>query len=264
MTMKISVIVPIYKVEKYLDRCVASILAQNVSDMEVILVDDGSPDNCPTLCDEWARKDCRIKVVHRANGGLSEARNSGVDIAVGEYITFVDSDDYLLADTYAPLLPMLDSDHTLDMLEFMVRHDDISRNPVFLADRKYTSTRHYWTETRAWYHSYACNKIYKRSLFADVRFPKGRIFEDLFILPDVLSKAKCVATTSHGWYNYCDNNDGISKQINLPTLWQLLVAEVKAAVKMKTLPWGKNGRNLYYYMLCRCYDIVRLMLGIKI
>lgn len=96
MDKKISIIVPIYKVEKYLDRCVESIVKQTYKNLEIILVDDGSPDNCPKMCDEWEKKDKRIKVIHKKNGGLSDARNAGIDVMTGEYVTFVDSDDYIL------------------------------------------------------------------------------------------------------------------------------------------------------------------------
>ena len=91
--MKLSIVIPVYLVESTLKRCVESVLSQDVEDMEVILVDDGSPDNCPKICDEWGRKDNRIMVIHKENGGLSEARNAGIDIASGDFITFVDSDD---------------------------------------------------------------------------------------------------------------------------------------------------------------------------
>jgi glycosyltransferase involved in cell wall biosynthesis len=94
--MKISVIIPVYKVEQYLDACVQSALAQTYTDLEIILVDDGSPDNCPKLCDEYSQQDIRIKVIHRQNGGLSDARNAGLRFATGEYILFLDSDDYWL------------------------------------------------------------------------------------------------------------------------------------------------------------------------
>lgn len=94
----ISVIVPIYNVESYLNRCVESIVNQTYQNLEIILVDDGSPDNCPQICDDWARKDSRIKVIHKENGGLSDARNAGMNIATGEYISFIDSDDYVALD----------------------------------------------------------------------------------------------------------------------------------------------------------------------
>ena len=99
----ISVIVPVYNVEKYLDKCIQSIVDQTYTNLEIILVDDGSPDNSGAICDEWAEKDNRIKVIHKANGGLSDARNAGLDIATGEYIAFVDSDDYIELDFYDKL-----------------------------------------------------------------------------------------------------------------------------------------------------------------
>lgn len=100
---KVSIIVPIYNVERYLDRCVQSLLNQTLKDIEIILVDDGSPDNCPDLCNEYARKDSRIKVIHKKNAGLGFVRNSGLDIANGEYIAFVDSDDYVSENMYEQL-----------------------------------------------------------------------------------------------------------------------------------------------------------------
>ena len=95
---EISIIVPVYNTEKYLHRCIDSILAQTFTDFELILVDDGSPDNCPQICDEYAEKDCRVKVIHQENGGLSAARNAGIDIATGTFIFFCDSDDYIKED----------------------------------------------------------------------------------------------------------------------------------------------------------------------
>ena len=99
----ISIIVPVYNVEEYLDKCVESIVNQTYKNIEVILVDDGSPDNCPKMCDDWAKKDKRIKVIHKKNGGLSDARNKGIDESKGEYLSFVDSDDYI-TDNYVELL----------------------------------------------------------------------------------------------------------------------------------------------------------------
>ena len=103
----ISVIVPVYKVEPYLRRCVDSILDQTYSDFELILVDDGSPDNCPDICDDYARQDSRVKVIHKENGGLSDARNAGLRIAAGAYVSFVDSDDFIRKDMYEVMLAEL-------------------------------------------------------------------------------------------------------------------------------------------------------------
>lgn len=103
MNPKVSIIVPVYNVEKYLDRCMESLLNQTLKEIEIILVDDGSPDNCPQMCDDYAKKDSRVKVVHKANAGLGYARNSGLDVATGEYVAFVDSDDYVELDMYEQL-----------------------------------------------------------------------------------------------------------------------------------------------------------------
>ena len=107
----ISVIVPVYKVEPYLNKCIESIVNQTYKNLEIILVDDGSPDNCPAICDSWAEKDSRIKVIHKENGGLSDARNAGMVHATGEYIAFVDSDDYIDPEMYQSLYGVMVGRH---------------------------------------------------------------------------------------------------------------------------------------------------------
>ena len=111
-TAKISVIVPVYKVEPYLDKCVSSIVNQTHKNLEIILVDDGSPDNCPAMCDAWAEKDSRIRVMHKTNGGLSDARNAGMAVATGELMAFVDSDDWIVPDMYEYLYQRLTEDNS--------------------------------------------------------------------------------------------------------------------------------------------------------
>ena len=260
--MRLSVIIPVYKVEQTLDCCVESVLAQNVPDMEVILIDDGSPDKCPELCDRWALKDNRIRVLHKQNGGLSDARNAGLDIAHGKYVSFVDSDDYLEGNTFLPLMDYLQKFPSVDILEYPIKHG--SSPKLSLTDTLFDNPKDYWLTTKAWCHSFSCNKIYKRELFDKCRFVKGRIFEDLYILPDLLNNSRIIATLPIGTYIYTINEEGISRQVNKHTIFQLLRSEIRAAFKMRTMPWDKNGWNIYYYMLCRCYDILRLSIGIKI
>ena len=103
----VSVVVPVYKVERYLDKCIGSIVKQTYTNLEIILVDDGSPDNCPQMCDEWAKKDARIRVIHKENGGLSDARNAALDICTGTYVVFVDSDDYVHPEYVSYLYEMI-------------------------------------------------------------------------------------------------------------------------------------------------------------
>ena len=109
---KVSIVVPVYKVEPYLDKCISSIVNQTYTNLEIILVDDGSPDQCPQMCDAWAEKDARIRVIHKENGGLPDARNAGMAVATGEYIAFVDSDDWIAPDLYTHLYRRLTEDHS--------------------------------------------------------------------------------------------------------------------------------------------------------
>ncbi len=221
--MKLSVVIPVYRVEKTLDRCVESVLRQRVDDMEVILVDDGSPDSCPQRCDQWAQQDKRITVIHQQNGGLSDARNAGIEQAQGDYITFVDSDDYLSPDTYGQLLEMMGDN---DIVEYSIA------DRLQLEDHSYENTDDYWLKERVYLHTYACNKIYRRGLFDNVKFPKGRVFEDVYTLPQLLRKAHKVATTQRGYYHYTLNPEGITMTADGEELSQLLEGHLKGGMPM--------------------------------
>lgn len=262
-SLSLSVIIPVYKVENTLDRCVKSVLEQDVKGMEVILVDDGSPDGCPAICDRWAQRDGRVRVVHKANGGLSDARNAGIAVARDEYIAFVDSDDWLMPDTYRPLMEWLEGHPDCDMLEFSLRHIGQRRAEMTLDDRVFTTPRRYWEDTMAWNHTYACNKIYRRRLFDGVRFPKGKVFEDVITLPSLLRRCGTVATSSHGFYCYEWNTLGISVAASrsVKGLWQHFRALLSAAWVMRTLPFSGHGRNLWYMMLCRLKDMLDTVTG---
>ena len=224
--MTLSVIIPVYNVEETLDRCVESVLKQRIDDMEVILVDDGSPDKCPEMCDHWAAKDQRIRVIHKPNGGLSDARNAGIDMACGDYITFVDSDDWIADNTYPPLLEKMTD---IDILEYNIA-DRLSLN-----EHIYDDINEYWLSERVYTHTYAWNKIYRRLLFDNVRYPKGRIFEDVYTLPQLLRKAQKVATSSHGSYHYWINPSGITATADGHALAQLLEAHLSSKMPIDDL-----------------------------
>lgn len=221
--MKLSVIIPVYQVEATLDYCVESVLSQRVDNMEVILVDDGSPDQCPQKCDDWAKKDSRISVIHQENGGLSDARNAGLDCAQGEFITFVDSDDWLEAGTYESLIGMMED---CDMLEFSIA------DRLQLKERSYDNVSEYWLKEQAYTHTYACNKIYRHELFKNIRYPKGRIFEDVYTLPLLLRRGKKVKTTQRGYYHYEWNSTGITATADGEGLTQLLEAHLQSGMPM--------------------------------
>ena len=224
--MKLSVIVPVYKVEATLDRCVDSIVRQTFTDLEIILVDDGSPDRCPQMCEIWATKDCRIRTIHKTNGGLSDARNAGLDVATGDYITFVDSDDYLQTDTYKSVLPLTDA---CDIVEFPIYRFYGSEKQSLLSfqDNIYSDIAFYWLKQKAYRHTYACNKIYKTTLFENIRFPKGHVFEDAYTFPLLLQKANRIGTSSYGLYFYCHNDSGITISAQGKELTDLLNSHLK-------------------------------------
>lgn len=257
--MKLSIIIPVYRTEDTLDRCVESVLHQDHPDMEVILVDDGSPDRCPIRCDDWAAKDRRIHVVHKVNGGLSDARNTGIGIATGDYVTFVDSDDYLAEDTYGPLMQRLGQQPDIDILEYPVYvHYGSPRQ--YLTDFKPETTYHdmetYWLDGRAYQHTYACNKIFRKSLFEEVRFPVGRVFEDAQTLPRLLEKTTTVVTCSLGLYYYCSNSNGITQTADGQALQMLLQPHVEMIGRIRRK--DKAFETYYLHVLNIQMDVFEL------
>lgn len=224
--MKISIIIPVYLVENTLNRCVESVVEQSFQDLEVILVDDGSPDHSPALCDEWAERDGRIVVVHQPNKGLSEARNTGIEHAQGEYITFVDSDDYWAAGTLEAVMAVMEDN---DIVEFPIFrfYGSPQQSLLSFTPRIYEDKEAYWLNECVYQHAYACNKFYRRELFKDVRFPKGNVFEDIQTLPLLLQKASRVATTDRGLYFYCWNEHGITAKADGKALTELLNAHLR-------------------------------------
>lgn len=244
--MKLSVIIPVYLVETTLDRCVESVLCQEVDDMEVILVDDGSTDNCPQICDRWAQRDQRVRVIHKENGGLSDARNAGIEIATGDYLTFVDSDDWLEPDTYPQLLNKTDG---FDMVEFSIY------DQLILPEHVYDNMEDYWLRGKAYAHAYAWNKLYRRELFDSVRFPKGRIFEDVYTLPRLLKQATRVLTTPAGFYHYTENANGITATVDGQGLAQLLDAHLVSGMPMD---------DTYYMYLVNIQMDVQNMTGLPV
>jgi len=211
---QISVIVPAYKVEPYLHRCVDSILAQTFTDFELILVDDGSPDNCGVICDEYAAKDARIHVIHQENGGLSAARNAGIDWAFAnsdsKWLSFIDSDDWV---------------HPC-FLEYLYRA--VKENPVSVSACSFRKTGEYMlypappfsARIMNWDSFYlqspvtgtiACSKLYRKQLFEGLRYPFGKLHEDEFLTYRILDRAGTVAYVDAELYCYFMNPEGITR-----------------------------------------------------
>lgn len=212
--MKFSIIVPVYGVEKYLDQCVQSILSQSCTDFEVILVDDKSPDQCPIMCDEWAKRDSRIRVIHKPmNEGLGFARNTGIEAARGEYILFVDSDDYIVENTLEICDKQLLDGKDILVFGMELRYEDSAGRVKWcdqiLPDKGLSGT----DEEKAYIFSrlsankvfsYACNKVYKRNFLLSIptRFEKTRLIEDFLFNISVFEYASVIGILSQALYIY--------------------------------------------------------------
>ena len=217
----ISVIVPVYKTEKYLDRCVQSIVDQTYRNLEIILVDDGSPDNCPAMCDAWAERDSRIKVIHKENGGLSDARNAGMEIAAGEWIAFVDSDDWLHLE-YISLLHQVAKMYgvSLSACDYLITSGDETADsvdePVF---EKHTAAKalEMLTNNRG-YRAVAWNKLYHRSLLEGEQYPVGRYHEDEFFTYRIMDKAESLVYVHARLYYYFQRAGSIMQSVSVKHL----------------------------------------------
>ncbi|MGV4478986.1 glycosyltransferase family 2 protein [Ornithobacterium rhinotracheale] len=245
----ISVIVPIYKVEQYLEECINSVVNQTYTNLEIILVDDGSPDNCGKICDEYAKKDDRIKVIHKPNGGLSDARNAGLDFAIGDYIAFIDSDDIIHPQFVEILLNQSLINNTdisfCDYLTFsspspsikpffsidFVQKKNID-NKIFMKNL-YNSN---WSPKNV----IICNKIYHKRVFENIQFEKGLIYEDDYIFTDIYSQKIKIVYINLKLYYYRTNDNSISnskynlnKFNSLVRLWE------------KRLKFFKKEKQLY-------------------
>ena len=215
----ISVIVPCYKVEKYLPRCVDSILRQTYGNLEVILVDDGSPDRCGEICDDYAKKDSRVVVIHKENGGLSDARNVAIDQARGEWITFIDSDDFVCED-YVEVLYKLatELDCECSICRFKAIREgeklilpDATNHKEKIQSLKAVEQMFYQEK----FDNNAHSKLYHKRLFeSGIRFPKGMVFEDLAITYKLLLQSNGVAYTDGELYYYLLRNDSIEGKYN--------------------------------------------------
>lgn len=247
--IKVSIIVPIYNVEKFLDRCIRSLLSQTLKDIEIILVDDESPDKCPEICDEYARNDSRIKVIHKKNAGLGMARNSGIEVAIGEYITFCDSDDFVDSNTYQTIYHKCKS-NDLDMCCFQYRRisedetkilysshlpeqyfqgpKEVNRFIIDLIGKNYEDKSSYN------YNMSSCMALFRRDLFtkSHIRYPNERIVasEDLVFLLYFLPFVNKIGIVPDVLYNYRVNPNSISQNFSKEKYDRLmnLLIEVKS------------------------------------
>ncbi len=215
----ITVIVPIYKVEKYIRKCIDSILGQTYANLEIFLVDDGSPDNCGIICDEYAQRDERIIVIHKENGGLSSARNVAIDVAKGQYIMFVDSDDWVEPNFCEKSLEIA-LKMKVDIVAFGFENVFLDKKcDTKRVEKRFTKNARILDSSEAIRHlilrddiilNFAWNKIYKRGLFEGIRYPQGFYFEDNAVTYKLINKARIIYVSDAVLYNYVIRKDSIS------------------------------------------------------
>lgn len=219
----VSVIVPVYKVEKELDRCVKSIINQTYHNLEIILVDDGSPDCCPQMCDDYAKVDKRIIVIHKENGGLSDARNAGIDVAKGTYIAFIDSDDWVENNFIEHLVTNLENtDSDISICGYMLVNEDGKKRQC-TAEKEIEIFEHdeamHELFAQQKFECMVCLKLYRRNLFETLRFPKDKLYEDVAISLSLFDLSKRCVVSNAGLYYYFQRNDSIvNSKFNLNKL----------------------------------------------
>lgn len=213
---KVSIIIPVYNVEKYLARCLDSVINQTYLNLEIILVDDGSPDNCGAICDEYALRDDRVRVIHQENGGLSAARNSGIEWCLSnsdsKYLTFIDSDDWVHPQFVDILVNAMESSEAQVSMVGRVYTDEYSdsfKQYDGLAEPQLYNGEDLFL-TREWDFNYAWGKLYRKTDFQTLRYPEGKNFEDVFTTYQILFAAKIIALQDIGLYFYFHNKEGIS------------------------------------------------------
>ena len=225
----VSIIVPVFKTEQYLKKCVESILGQTYQNIEVILINDGSPDGCGMLCDEYAKRDGRVHVIHKQNGGQASARNLGLQNMNGAYVAFVDSDDYIEPDMIAYLYELIRQyDGDISMCAF---HKFTSSSDVLPVFEEKIETYQNQEAMKLLIEdtvvgSHPCNKIFAASLWKDVFFPEGRVYEDLAIMPEVFHRAKKLVVSNQMKYHYLTNPNSTSYTQNKRWAYSLFLALV--------------------------------------
>lgn len=260
----ISVIVPVYNVEAYLDKCMESIVNQTYKNIEIVLVDDGSPDNCPSMCDKWAEKDSRIKVIHKQNGGLSDARNAGISYSHGDYITFVDSDDYLAEDCIAVLYDVLRSNNAeMSVASFEYVYHDAVKKRNFTANTEIYTPQQYMLSyyanvandamfEKAVSFVISCCKLYKKSLFNEIKFPVGRYHEDEFTTYKLCFCCERIAYIDKSLYFYVQQEGSITNTFSEKRIEDALDAFEE---RLDFFSKGKDCEELY---AVAALDLVRV------
>lgn len=262
----ISIIVPVYNVEKYLDRCIQSILNQTFKDFELILVDDGSTDNSGFICEKYKEMDNRIVVIHKENGGLSSARNTGLDIAIGKYIGFVDSDDYINENMYEILYNEAiknNSDVVVSDFEKVCEnkeHINYKLDKYEIENYNNIEALNQLFESKNVIFIVAWNKLYKRQIFNNLRYEEGKIYEDEFIIHKILYESKITTFIDLKLYYYVQRENSITQsKFSVKNLMAIEAMEdrIQFFKKMKKIDLMQKSEVLYIGVFFRSYNKVK-------
>lgn len=244
MNSLISIVVPIYNVEQYLQKCVDSIINQTYKNLEIILVDDGSPDNCPKICDEYAKQDSRIKVIHKENGGLSDARNAGMKIATGEYISFIDSDDWAKSEMIESMYNRIIEDNS-DLVSsgvVWVNEDGVEIRNATVRENCVLNTEQAMAEliNDGKLKQHVWNKLYKADLIKNIPFVKGKYHEDVFWSYKVIGVAEKISIEKNSYYFYVQRSESIMGE-----RYSAKRLDALDAMKLRCEYMNKNFPKLY-------------------
>lgn len=228
----ISVIVPVYNTEAYLIRCLDSIIAQTYCNLEIIIINDGSIDRCPVIAEEYAKKDRRICLVHQENAGVSEARNAGMRLSHGSYLSFIDSDDFIEPDYYETLYRILCSNNAdISICNKRIINSTVVR--PFPYDMPEGVTLFSGNEALLelvndkWLRNYLWDKLFKKELFGGIEFPKDRTFEDMAIMHKIFYRAKTIVITHEIKYNYTLRKDALSSSMTICNQYHRFLSHVE-------------------------------------
>jgi len=261
----LTVIVPVYQAADTLAVCVDSILKQSYRNFRLILVDDGSTDGSGKMADRLAELDKRIEVIHRTNGGLSAARNTGIEHTDTPYVTFIDSDDTIKADTFIENMRWIQDHPETDMLEYPIMIHNGSPDASLLTFTPQTiesdDVFRHWIEIEGYMHCYACNKIYRRILFEETKFPEGEFFEDAAIMPDIIKQCHNIRFSGHGLYYYNSTAGSITRTYSFRNQESLLRFNLRLLTEVHEKKWEVPAVKIWLVCcnlltdLRRCYDI---------
>lgn len=261
MNKKISVIIPVYNVQDYLSKCLESVVNQSYANLEIILVDDGSTDSSGVICDEWVEKDSRIRVVHKENGGISEARNVGLRIATGEYIAFVDSDDIIHSKMYELLLQAMDQNgadisicHEVSFYEASFTFDELETYSIERIENREELIVHF---TDAWSlpTNAVWNKVYKRELVDSIFFVEGKYCEDAYFVADVFLKVSKAVWIREKLYGYRVRKGSITHNKNAKVYQECCESILYQRNAIKKLKNNFLDKTLNAFALCKLANL---------